>query len=101
MSGEPMTRREEGGPMPAKRSPLPRDRAFVVQLSSDAEATVERLRGRVEHVRSGEAAHFESVEDLLAFVGEQLRMRAACNDPQGSGVNECRNLPTTRGGCTS
>jgi hypothetical protein len=25
-------------------------------------------QGRVEHVRSGDAAHFTSVEELLAFV---------------------------------
>lgn len=40
------------------------DRAFVVQLRGHPGA----FAGRVEHMASGEAAHFESAEDLLAFL---------------------------------
>ena len=49
----------------------------MVQLHIDAEATVERLRGRVEHVHSGESMQFDSVGDLLSFMGEQLRVTVA------------------------
>ena len=32
-----------------------------------------RFRGRVEHLSSGESAHFSSLEGLLAFVGRTLQ----------------------------
>lgn len=44
-------------------------RAFVVQLRGRSGA----FAGRVEHMASGEAAHFESAEELFAFLG-RLRM---------------------------
>jgi len=47
---------------PGRLSP---DRAFVVQLRG---RTGGAFSGRVEHVTSGEAAHFESAEELLAFL---------------------------------
>lgn len=47
---------------------LPRPRAFVVQLTSDARPTDGRLRGRAIHLASGEAAPFESVSELLRFL---------------------------------
>jgi len=43
-------------------------RSFVVQFHADAGASERRLAGRVEHLRSGDAAHFESLEDLLRFM---------------------------------
>jgi len=54
---------------------LPRDRAFVVQLSAQATGTPEGFRGRVEHVASGQAAHFDSVPEFLAFIVQVLRER--------------------------
>ncbi|MEW6268822.1 MAG: hypothetical protein AB1689_05940 [Thermodesulfobacteriota bacterium] len=50
------------------RSMLPTDRAFVVQLSAEADPGTRRLSGRVEHVVSGESVRFESLEQLLAFI---------------------------------
>ena len=47
---------------------LPRDRAFVVQLRWDANVEHGDFRGRVEHFVSMQATHFESVEELLAFI---------------------------------
>jgi hypothetical protein len=43
-------------------------RAFRIQFR--AEADIERgiCCGRIEHVRSGDAAHFATVQELLAFV---------------------------------
>ena len=54
---------------------LPAKRAFVVQLLATAEVASGRLEGRVEHVVSGQAAHFSSLEDLLAFMARVLHQR--------------------------
>jgi hypothetical protein len=54
---------------------LPAQRAFVVQLAATAEVAPGRLAGRVEHVVSGHATHFASLEDLLAFMARVLRQR--------------------------
>jgi hypothetical protein len=43
------------------------NRRFIVQLRIDADPADGACRGRVQHVRSGEAAHFESLEELAAF----------------------------------
>lgn len=43
---------------------LPADHAFVVQLRPVAG----RFEGRVEHLVSGEATHFDSQECLLSFI---------------------------------
>ena len=71
-------------------SPLPPERAFVVQFRTEAvleewrraeqgahEASAtsfsaECMEGRVEHVVSGQAVHFHSLEELLAFIGQVL-----------------------------
>jgi hypothetical protein len=54
--------------MPRNKPSLPSDRAFVVQLRWDAAVEQGDFRGRVEHLNSMQAAHFESVEELLAFI---------------------------------
>jgi hypothetical protein len=46
---------------------LPARRAFVVQFRAEAELERDGFTGRVEHVMSGEATRFSSVEELLAF----------------------------------
>jgi len=43
-------------------------RAFVVQLSLDACPAEGRFRGRVQHLRSEDALHFESLEELAQFI---------------------------------
>jgi hypothetical protein len=40
----------------------------VVQLREGTALTPEALHGRVEHIVSGQATHFSSVEDLLTFI---------------------------------
>jgi len=47
---------------------LPVRQAFVVQLSAETEGEKGHWMGRVEHVVSGQAAHFQSAEELLAFM---------------------------------
>jgi len=52
--------------------PLPAQRAFLVQVHAEAEVAQGRLAGRVEHVVSGQATHFASSEQLLAFIARVL-----------------------------
>jgi hypothetical protein len=58
--------------MTKKQPSLPSKRAFVVQLHADAQVEQGQWRGRVEHLNSGEAAHFASSEELLAFMARTL-----------------------------
>jgi hypothetical protein len=43
-------------------------RAFRVHFGADADPGQGVFTGRIEHMRSGDAAHFTSVQELLAFV---------------------------------
>ena len=54
------------------RPSLPTDRAFIVQIHADAGTETEQLNGRVEHVVSGHATHFQSTEELLGFIVRML-----------------------------
>ena len=47
--------------------------AFVVQFQSDTAVEQGHLAGRVEHVISGQATAFQSLETLLAFIAQVLR----------------------------
>lgn len=49
-------------------------RSFIVQLGEEANLADGRVGGRVEHLRTGEAQHFESIDALLAFFNEALRL---------------------------
>jgi hypothetical protein len=52
-------------------------RAFVVQFRAETNIEEGHCTGRVEHVVSGQATHFASLEELLAFVAYILAtMRA-------------------------
>jgi hypothetical protein len=53
---------------PLKEQPsLPVRRAFVVQFRIETELEHDCFTGRVEHVQSGQATKFSSVEELVAF----------------------------------
>jgi hypothetical protein len=65
-------------------SPLPPDRAFVVQLRPRGDAGTELFVGRVEHLISGAAERFDSAEGLIAFVTRVLAP-AAASPPGGAG----------------
>ena len=43
------------------------NRRFVVQLRIDSDPARGIYRGRVQHTRTGEAAHFDSLEELASF----------------------------------
>jgi hypothetical protein len=51
---------------------LPSNRAFVVQFRSHQGDAQVPQAGRVEHVVSGQATHFQSWEHLQQFVQEML-----------------------------
>jgi hypothetical protein len=58
---------------PAKRPPpLSPHWAFVVRSRTETDVTRGHLAGRVEYVVSGEASHFASLEELLAFMARVL-----------------------------
>jgi hypothetical protein len=54
-------------------APLSVTRAFVVQFRADTVVEQGHLTGRVEHVVSGQATDFQSLETLLAFMARVLR----------------------------
>ena len=60
--------------VPAADNPAPLSvtRAFVVQLRADAAVEQGALAGRVEHVVSGQATDFQSLETLLTFMARVL-----------------------------
>ena len=59
-----------GQPDLAENQPcLLQDGAFVIQLREDSSFADGRLCGRVEHVRSGISAAFQTLEALVAFMG--------------------------------
>ena len=47
--------------------------AFVVQFGRDTVVDAGRMAGRVEHVVSGKAARFQSLDELVTFMTEVLR----------------------------
>jgi hypothetical protein len=73
MEPKPVTPRpaQPTPPKPAALELRP-DRAFVLHLDVHAEPP-RRVAGRVEHVVSGQVAHFASPRELLAFLAEVLR----------------------------
>ncbi len=63
-------RKASGPPSGAAGTPrLSPDRAFVLQLEARAaQASPRLLRGRVEHLVSGEALRFGSLTELVGFL---------------------------------
>jgi hypothetical protein len=51
---------------------LPTHRAFVVQVYAAADLKQGQFTGRVEHIVSGQATHFQSVAELVTFMVEVL-----------------------------
>ena len=59
----------------AQRPALPSDHAFVVQFREQSRGAQLAAAGRIHHVASGEALHFESPEELLEFARRVLTRR--------------------------
>jgi len=51
---------------------LPSDRAFVLQFRRLADFKENRIDGRVEHMTTGQAIAFHSLEELMKFLAENL-----------------------------
>jgi hypothetical protein len=69
-------------PAQDKSAHLSVHRTFVVQFRSDTAVERGYLAGRVEHVVSGQATDFQSLETPLAFVAQVLRAeRDASSNP--------------------
>jgi hypothetical protein len=64
-------------PTPARRGPFPIQHACVLQFAADTGLDAQGLAGRVEHVASGQASRFESMEGLVAFVIQVLQTLAS------------------------
>jgi hypothetical protein len=61
----------------ASETPLPAERAFVVQFRAPAAPGEVLFAGRAEHIASGAAARFHSTEDLIAFITKVLASAGA------------------------
>lgn len=51
---------------------LPTNRAFVLQFRRHADIKGGCVDGRIEHITSGRAELFHTLEELVSFVGESL-----------------------------
>ena len=56
-----------------EKAPLSVHWAFVVHLRTNTDIAQGQIAGRVEHVVSGQGAHFDSLEELLMFINQTLR----------------------------
>lgn len=59
--------------MPTSQPAYPTQRAFVVQIHAEADMAQGKVRGRVEHIVTGQATHFETVEALVQFIVQVLK----------------------------
>jgi hypothetical protein len=63
---------EEKSMLSKEQPSLPACRAFIMQLHADANVEQGQWHGRVEHVISFRATHFESLDELLTFMVKVL-----------------------------
>lgn len=61
---------------------LPRDRAFLVQYSRDADPQAGRFCGRIEHVESGRSQRFGSHREFEKFLTALLSEQRDDNNPE-------------------
>ena len=57
---------------PKQQHLLPAKRAFVVQVHAEAKVEQGQWKGRVEHLTSFQTTHFQSLEELVAFIVKVL-----------------------------
>jgi len=55
---------------------LPRERAFVLQLTADSDPPRAHLAGRLVHIESGDATRFDDLEQLLGLLGRDAALHA-------------------------
>ena len=66
------------------QTPLSPHWAFVVQFRAETDVEQGRFAGRVEHVVTGQATPFQSLEELLAFIARVLSTVRAKRPEGGS-----------------
>jgi hypothetical protein len=74
-------------------APLSPHWAFVVQLREGTALTPEGLHGRVEHIMSGQAALFTSLEALGAFMAQVLAVPGGAECPRPAAAPEPGGQP--------
>jgi hypothetical protein len=47
-------------------------RIFIVHLRLDADPARGQVAGRIQHVHSNDASHFDSVQELVAFIKDHV-----------------------------
>ena len=62
--------------LPAEEPPLTPRRAFVVQFRAQTRHEQELYTGRVEHITSGHATRFRSLDELIKFLTRVLTEEA-------------------------
>ena len=65
-------------------------RGFVIQLHSEVDFSLAKFAGRVEHVDSGRADGFRSVEELVKFIEQTVK------EIEETERAEMQELPTER-----
>src|SRR5262245_28156905 len=78
----------------APPAPLSPHWAFVVQFRTEADVAAGLVVGRVEHVVSGQATTFQTLESLLAFIAPVLAEGRA--GPPEAGEADRDNLQVKR-----
>ena len=68
----------------SRSAPLSPHRAFVVQFHADTDVAAGRMTGRVEHVVSRQAASFQSIDGLFAFIARVLREVGDASSKEGA-----------------
>jgi hypothetical protein len=74
-------RRIAGGAVPSTQPSLPSNRVFVVQVRAQPRRASSPYAGRVEHLVSGQAVRFHSLEELVGFMVSRLADMQAQSDP--------------------
>jgi hypothetical protein len=49
-------------------------RVFVLHLRLDADPAAGRMAGRIQHSSTNDAAHFASVDELVVFIADHIRV---------------------------
>ena len=65
---------------------LPSGRAFVVQLHAEADVAQGHFKGRVEHIVSYQATHFDSLAALASFMARVVAAHEAQEEEDEPGL---------------
>jgi len=86
---------------PPPDAPLSPHWAFVVQLREGTVLTPDALHGRVEHIASGQATLFTSLEGLRAFMAQVLTSPARAPGGERGARDDVHARPRPSAPCGS